>query len=262
MKTLPSGSGRNKKAYYLADAMQFSIPFIKTLVPPSTENLLTIPQYKTADTLVENAVICDDINLANSKSPPPTPPPLQALSKSPEKPVLSQQINRPEKQSSSSRIKIKLSLKNKSEIQANKCVAEYFKAKKARLEETLSTAALHNNEHKEAFKLFLLSLISEVEHFNNDQIKLFKRKIFNVIDDISSQPQPNSYITIHSSQQTATSHTPDISASSNTFEYYADFHDTKQFTFSPHVNSHKTDQNSIALVDEEKTQIDCKPIVQ
>lgn len=94
MKTLYSGSGRNKKAYYLADAMQFSIPFIKTLVPPLTGNLPKIPQYKTADKLVENAVICDDISLANSQLSPPTPPQLQALSKSPERPVLSQQILR------------------------------------------------------------------------------------------------------------------------------------------------------------------------
>lgn len=32
--------------------------------------------------------------------------------------------------------------------------------------------------------MFLLSLIPEVEHFNNDQIKLFIYKIFNVIDNI------------------------------------------------------------------------------
>lgn len=137
-------------------------------------------------------------------------------------------------------------------METNKCVAEYFKAKKARLEETLTATALHNSEHKEALKLFLLSLISEVEHFNNDQIKLFKHKIFNVIDDKSSQLQPNSFTSIRPSQ-TVTSHTSGISASSNTFDYYADFHEIKQFAFSTHINSHKTDQNSIALVCGENT---------
>jgi len=232
MKTPQSGSGRNKKAYYLADVMQFSVPFIKTLVPPSTGNLPEIPQHKTNDEKVENAEICDDdIGLANSPPSPTTPPPLQALfqspSVSPERPALSQQINRPQEQSSSSQIKKKLTPKDKSAMEADKCVAEYFKAKKARMEATSSTAATnsHNSEHKEALKMFLLSLIPEVEYFNNDQIKLFKRKIFNVIDDISSQPQPNSFTSTFSSHslQSATSNTSGFSASSNALEYYTNF---------------------------------------
>lgn len=191
MKTPQSGSGRNKKAYYLADAMQFSVPFIKTLVPPSTGNLPGIPQDET----MENTEVCeDDIHLTNSTTNqlqpplPPTSPPLLAPSASPASPVLSQQSNCPPEQPSSSRIKKNLEVKNKSSIEADTCVAEYFKAKKARLEANLSTATTnsYNSERKEALKMFLLSLMPEVEHFNNDQIKIFKRKIFSVIDDISS----------------------------------------------------------------------------
>jgi len=175
MKTALSASGTNNKAYYLADAMQFSVPFIKTLVTPSTGNLPDIPQRKTADETLENADVCD---LADS---PPSPPPT---------PLPSQRTDRPQEQSSSSRIKDELTFKNKSAMEADKRMAEYFNAKKARMEAISSTAATnsHNSEHKEALEMFLLSLIPEVEHFNNDQIKLFKRKVFNVIDDISSQP--------------------------------------------------------------------------
>ncbi|KAL5245871.1 hypothetical protein ACI65C_013279 [Semiaphis heraclei] len=157
MKTPASGSGRNKKAYYLADAMQFSVPFIKTLVPPSTEQ-------------------------SSELQPPPLPtsPTLEAPFLSPfttpASPVLSQQINQPKEQFSSSRNKNNLKSKNKSAVEADYCVAEYFKAKKARLEANLVTNS-YNTENKEALKMFLLSLMPEVEHFHTDQIKFFKRKI-------------------------------------------------------------------------------------
>jgi len=199
MKTPQSGFGRNKKAYYLADAMQFSVPFIKTLIPPSTGNLPEIPQDETTYETMENTKVCeDDIHLTNSTTnqlqppPPLTSPPLLAPflspSASPASPTLSQQSNCPPEQPSSSRIKKNLKVKNKSSIEADTCVAEYFKAKKARLEANLSTATTnsYNSERKEALKMFLLSLMPEVEHFSNDQIKIFKRKIFSVIDDISS----------------------------------------------------------------------------
>lgn len=241
MKTPASGSGRNKKAYYLADAMQFSIPFIKTLVPPSNGNLLEKPQDETTDETIENTEICDGLtnssysDQSSELQPPPLPtsPTLEAPflspSASPASPVLSQQINHPEEQFSS-RNKKNLKFKNKSAVEADNCVAEYFKAKKARLEANLVTNS-YNSENKEALKMFLLSLIPEVEHFSKDQIKLFKRKMFSVIDEISSQssstyssPSTNSFPSIHTSQST-TSYTSG-STPSNALEYYSNFSGT------------------------------------
>jgi len=239
MKTPASGSGRNKKAYYLADAMQFSIPFIKTLVPPSTGNLPEKPQDETTDETIENTEICD--GLTNSSyseqsyvdlQPPPlsTSPTLEAPFLSPSaSPVLSQKINHPEEQFSS-RNKKNLKFKNKSAVEADNCVAEYFKAKKARLEANLVTNS-YNSENKEALKMFLLSLMPEVEYFSKDQIKLFKRKIFGVIDEISSQssstfssPSTTSFPSTHTSQST-TSYTSG-STPSNALEYYSNFSGT------------------------------------
>lgn len=230
MKIPQSGSGRNKKAYYLADAMQFSVPFIKTLVPPSTGNLPNIPQETTTDETLENTEVCDDdIGLTNSSyseqsSQLQPPPPLPVLS--PSASPSSQQGDCPQKQPSSSRIKKNLKLKNKSAIEADNSVAEYFKAKKARLEANLSTATTnsYNNENKEALKMFLLSLMPEVEHFNNDQIKLFKRKVFNVIDDISSQPALT--FSSPSTISLPSTHTSGVSTSSNALEYYTNFSGT------------------------------------
>lgn len=195
MKNQASESGRNKKAYYLADAMQFSIPFIKTLVPPSTDYLPVKPKDEMTDETIENTEICDGLTNSSyseqsselQQPPLPTSPMLETPFLSPSaSPVLSQQNNYPVEQFSSSRNKKTLNFENKSAVEADNYVAEYFKAKKARLEANLVTNS-YNNENKEALKMFLLSLMPEVENFTKDQIKLFKRKIFSLIDEISSQ---------------------------------------------------------------------------
>ena len=230
--------------------MQFSVPFIKTLIPPSTGNLLEIPQDETTYETMENAVVCeDDIHLTNSSynsttyqlqppPPPPTSPPLPAPFLSPSaSPVLSQQSNCPSKQLPSSRIKKNLKVKNKSAIEADTCVAEYFKAKKARLEANLSTVTTnsYNSERKEALKMFLLSLMPEVEHFNNDQIKIFKRKVFSVIDDISSL-HASTLSSLFTTSLPST-HTSEVSVSSNALDYYTNF----SGTFENYNNNDESD---------------------
>jgi len=210
------------------------------LIPPSTGNLPEIPQDETTYETMENTEVCeDDIHLTNSSynsttnqlqpPPPPTSPPLLAPflspSASPASPVLSQQSNCPPEQPSSSRVKKNLKAKNRSSIEADTCVAEYFKAKKARLEANLSTATTnsYNIERKEALKMFLLSLMPEVEHFNNDQIKIFKRKIFSVID-ISSLHSTT--LSSPSTTSLPSTHTSEVSASSNALDYYTNFSET------------------------------------
>ncbi|KAL4104106.1 hypothetical protein QTP88_019419 [Uroleucon formosanum] len=204
-------------------------------------NLPEKPQDETTDETIENTEICDGLtnssysDQSSELQPPPLPtsPTLEAPflspSASPASPVLSQQINHPEEQFSS-RNKKNLKFKNKSAVEADNCVAEYFKAKKARLEANLVTNS-YNSENKEALKMFLLSLIPKVEHFSKDQIKLFKRKIFSVIDEISSQssstfssPSTTSFPSTHTSQS-ATSYTSG-STTSNALEYYSNFSGT------------------------------------
>ncbi|KAL5236538.1 hypothetical protein ACI65C_003948 [Semiaphis heraclei] len=86
----------------------------------------------------------------------PTSPTLEAPFLSPfaslASPVLSYQINHPKEEFSSSRNKNNLKSKNKSAVEADNCVAEYFKAKKARLEANLVTYS-YNTENKEALKM-------------------------------------------------------------------------------------------------------------
>lgn len=108
-------------------------------------------------------------------------------------------------------------------MKGDNCVAVYFKVKKARLETNLGTNP-YSSEREDILKMFLLSSMPEVEHFNNGQIKLFKSKIFIVIDDISfqssttfSSPSTTSYPSTHTLQFT-TSHISGITLS-NALEY-------------------------------------------
>lgn len=52
-------------------------------------------------------------------------------------------------------------------------------------------------DRQQGIKMFLLSLIPELEDLSDSQIKLFKRRVFNIIDDISTQvPVPATGINI------------------------------------------------------------------
>jgi hypothetical protein len=68
---------------------------------------------------------------------------------------------------------------------------EYFEAKKAR---TAGTPG-HNTSHNlrsEALKMFLLSMLPDLELMTDEQIRQFKQKSLQTIDDILSQ---HSYLT-------------------------------------------------------------------
>nr|XP_022910119.1 uncharacterized protein LOC111421208 [Onthophagus taurus] len=60
MNPLPSGSGAKKKAYYLAEAMHFCLPFIKSSVPPSSGNIPQAPQHEITEESLRDVEICDD----------------------------------------------------------------------------------------------------------------------------------------------------------------------------------------------------------
>ncbi|KAG8256537.1 hypothetical protein J6590_065801 [Homalodisca vitripennis] len=202
IKPSPSGSGAKKKAYYLAEAMQFCLPFVRTSAPPSTGNLPEVPNcsdVNTDETLLESPIL-DDI---------PDDPSIE----SPQSP--SQPSSIPNEG------KIRLTQKKKAAVEADQCFAAYFKAKTARLEN--STTANDSNK-KEALKMFLLSLIPELEELSDSQIKQFKRKVFTLIDEISgtsdvTPASPHSSISLISHQSGSNISAPPTSAGN----YYTQF---------------------------------------
>jgi len=85
-----------------------------------------------------------------------------------------------------SRPKSKRGLKNDA---VDRAFVEYFQAKKARVENT----PCHNtsdNSKSEALKMFLLSMLPDLEKMTDVQIRQFKRQTLQTVDDILS---PHSY---------------------------------------------------------------------
>ncbi|KAG8334142.1 hypothetical protein J6590_096777 [Homalodisca vitripennis] len=223
IKPSPSGSGAKKKAYYLAEAMQFCLPFVRTSAPPSTGNLPEVPNcsdVNTDETLLESQIL-DDIPDDPSIESPQSPSIVQdnTSRSSPIIPIQPHTSSQPS--SIPNEGKKRLTQKKKAAVEADQCFAAYFKAKTARLEN--STTANDSNK-KEALKMFLLSLIPELEELSDSQIKQFKRKVFTLIDEISgtsdvTPASPHSSISLISHQSGSNISAPPTSAGN----YYTQF---------------------------------------
>lgn len=164
----------NRKAYYLENAMQFYFPFIKTSTFLSSRNLTPAPLNSTgSDEVVENAETSEDsvseVDFSQASSSN-----VLALS--------SFQHSIPQQ----SQGKKKLTVENKSAADADQCVAEYFKAKKSRMQANEIESSSQKIDKQQGLKMFLLSLLPELEELSDFQIKLFKRRVFCIIDEIST----------------------------------------------------------------------------
>ncbi|KAF5282858.1 hypothetical protein FQA39_LY17479 [Lamprigera yunnana] len=109
--------------------------------------------------------------------------------------------------------------KKNSAAMANACVAQYFQAKKAKLLSNAETeTGSQRIDRQQGIKMFLISLIPELEELSDSQIKLFKRQVFRLIDDItisSNQPQTSSAFTIITPPTLSESSASDTSQTSN-----------------------------------------------
>lgn len=204
MKPSPSGSGGKKKAYYLENAMQFCLPFIKTVIPPSTGNLPRPPSSTQPsdgdtegfETQIDDPTQIEDKSInAPQNSPPMSPSILDVASP--------HQIVTPLESSSSKMTPQTLKRSNKNSASAaDESVAEYFKAKKAKLVKNATEGTSNQRiDRQQGIKMFLLSLMPELEELSDSQIKMFKRQVLKVIDDISATdhhqpPRPSSNLTI------------------------------------------------------------------
>jgi len=211
LKPPPSGAGAKKKAYYLEDAMHFCLPFIKTSAPPSTGNLPPVPLNSPGEVVDDTEIFEDSasqMDLSQTIVPTqtsfpdsPVHSPFQLSNSTENSTQFQQTIDQPVKLSSSTKARKKLTLKKKtSAAAADHSVAEYFNAKRARLQINEAENSSQKIDRQQGIKMFLLSLIPELEDLNDSQIKLFKRCIFNIIDDISTplqyQPQVSTFQTM------------------------------------------------------------------
>ncbi|KAG8263037.1 hypothetical protein J6590_041806 [Homalodisca vitripennis] len=205
MKPSPSGSGGKKKAYYLENAMQFCLPFIKTVTPPSPGNLppppsntqSTVPENEGSETQIDDPIQLEiDPTDVDHFSPEMSPSILDHPQQAVEiQSTSSTSSNRPTSQIPKRKSKSAATI-------ADQTVAEYFRVKKAKLLSKLEADTNQNIDRQQGIKMFLLSLIPELEELSDSQIKLFKRQVLRVIDDISlsghhqQQPRSSSGLTI------------------------------------------------------------------
>lgn len=184
-KAPPSGSsGGRKKPYYLEEAMQFCLPYIRTGLPPSSGNLPSIPQTQPfpvdeeiPETQDDDSVFLDeDIAPQFAETYTSTQPSQSTTS------LLSKKNSGQSLQKQ----------KRNSGAVADLSVAEYFKAKKAKLQSNAGTEAdtFHSIDKSQGLKLFLLSLLPELEDLSDSKIKLFKRKVLRLIDDLADSASP------------------------------------------------------------------------
>ncbi|XP_072377407.1 uncharacterized protein [Diabrotica undecimpunctata] len=180
IKPLPSGSGAKRKAYYLEEAMKFCLPFIKTSAPSSSKNFPSVAHLCSASTnedVGDEETPQDNTEIADFIFPLPPPQATQLpcvnISSTPIVP---------------SRAETNLISKKRLAAEVDRSVAEYFQAKKTKITDTTSTKI----DNQESLKMFLFSLLPELEELNNNQIKIFKRRVFSILDEITatSQHQP------------------------------------------------------------------------
>lgn len=203
MKESKSGS-KAKKPYYLNEAMQFTIPFVKTCAIPSG-NLSPIPNedFEIAD-VWENSNI-SEYPEPNQQDSNPVSSPDMIISLSSNHPSTSnsttplitkqsenERVNTPESTFFKSKYtpgkKVKKNKNyNSSSTDADKAFTEYFEAKKAKLVDSTSDA------RTDSVKQFLNSLIPDLLTMSDAQLRTYKRRSIELIDTILCPPPVNSH---------------------------------------------------------------------
>ncbi|XP_023713764.1 uncharacterized protein LOC111867817 isoform X2 [Cryptotermes secundus] len=174
MKCSKSGSGaKPKKAYYLLEAMQFCLPYIKALGTPSG-NLPRPPQQEENELFENNdtgSIVLPEPPLSQQElqSPPPQPLPLLSTQTA----EMSQQWETLPGPSPSHHIPKKKRFVNNEAV--DKAFIDYFQAKKTK---TLTKTGLANQDPKsEGLKMFLLSMLPDLLKMSDEEVRHFKHSI-------------------------------------------------------------------------------------
>ncbi|CAK1588485.1 unnamed protein product [Parnassius mnemosyne] len=223
LKPPKSGAGTaQKKPYYLADFMQFTIPFIKTAGKPSGNLNETIEDNDTLQP--QSPELCEQTQFTESvptstqsisqqqSSLPSTSTQSISQQHSSFPPTSTQSILRHQLPPATSN---KRKRKKLEETQAEQDIAAYFKLKRSKIIENCDSTENSN-------KMFLLSLLSDVNKLNDNQRRLFKRRVLELIDDIMDQSSPITLLSTPSPTDRAisTPNTINESVQSNTATLY------------------------------------------
>lgn len=164
--------------------MQFTVPFIKTAGKPSGNLKETIEPQTPDPELYEQAQFTENVP---TNSQPISQQQLSLPSSSTStQPISQQKLPPPSTNNNKKRKKLE-------ETQAEKDISAYFKLKRSKILDNCDSAENSN-------KMFLLSLLSDVNKMTDSQRRLFKRRVLALIDDIMDQSSENinSPITLYS----------------------------------------------------------------
>ncbi|CAH1117536.1 unnamed protein product [Phaedon cochleariae] len=197
LKPKPSRSGGKKKPYYLMEAMQFAVPFVKVAgtptgnVPEVSQTLtsLSTPDVFDADDMEgeENESI-DDVLDIHMSSPSPSP----SSSATSSQLTWASQGDRAGTPTSVMPTVSKgphghpVRTRKVQSDAADKASSAYFSAKQAKL----SVPPQPKNEtdkREEGIKNFVMSLLPDLMQLNDVQLRQFKRKALLLIDEIDER---------------------------------------------------------------------------
>lgn len=178
---IPASGSKAKKPYYLNDAMQFTVPFLKTSAVPSG-NLPPIPSDENVEStdmwentlldtseVIESSEIQDEPHSPQLETLPMPPPPTQSSI---------QHSSQPEQAESQKLTKKIARKKNNNSSDADEAFIEYFKSKKAKINNS------SRDIRTDSIKQFLNSLIPDLLTMTDAQLRTYKRRSIAIIDEI------------------------------------------------------------------------------
>lgn len=170
MKAQKSGCTKEKRAYYLFDAMQFCVPYIKAL---KSDNLQRTSQLKEEESPAEgdeSIYHSDDDYQPISPSYISTPTPTKAAGFA--------QHQEPQSEPTTHN----MPKKKRVNIDVDQAVIELDRKKTALSEND----ALASDARMESLKMFLLSMLPDLMKMDDREVRQFKRKALDAVDDILS----------------------------------------------------------------------------
>lgn len=182
---IPASGSKTKKQYYQNDAMQFTIPFLKTSAV-LTGNLPTIPSDENVEIIEEweNHSLLDQSNITDSPKtqdqphspqmvPLSMPPP---PSKSTQSSILYSNLTE-QTENQKSTYKITRKKNNQSRV-ADEAFAEYFQSKRVKMNNS------PRDMRTDSIKQFLNSLVPDLLTMNDGQLRTYKKRSIALIDNI------------------------------------------------------------------------------
>ncbi|KAF6203529.1 hypothetical protein GE061_001861 [Apolygus lucorum] len=180
IKPLKTGEvAKPKRAYYLLEAMQFTLPYIKNFNDPPEPPLRT-PSFPSEDVTSEGDRLPEtDSDTSRQDSEPryPSPGPISIV------PSIDLSIIKKENDIQPEQSSAHVVQNNKRSLMAEDI--DYSQVKKSR-DSISPDLAIQESKKADALKMFLLSMLPDLQAMSDEEVRLFKRKSLEVIDDIIS----------------------------------------------------------------------------